>query len=352
MHSLLLVRDGLVTRDDSLSGPGRGGRDVERLIDEVESSENTWGWIDLSSDAMLDLEPLAMRFGIHRLAVEDAFAPHERPKLRRYDDFVSLTLLASLPSDTRQMQPQHSEDLARGASVSMDGHLAIGRIAAFMFDRFFVTVHDETFDMQRVVTRLSENQHLAKYGPGSAMWALLDYVVDDHIDTLEILEDSVDDLAEALFESDAGGTIDLQQRAFVLRRDVAKMRHATAPLREVVTVITRRDDNRVAQELQPYMLDVYDHVMHAADWTETLRDQISSVLETNVSLQGNRMNSIMKKVTSWAAIIAVPTAITGYFGQNLTFPGIETEWGWWLSCGLIVAASVSLYWIFRRNDWL
>jgi magnesium transporter len=79
---------------------------------------------------------------------------------------------------------------------------------------------------------------------------------------------------------------------------------------------------------------------------------VATVLEINLTLQGNRMNLIMKKVTSWAAIIAVPTAITGYYGQNLPFPGFAQEWGWIASCALIAVASVLLYATFKRADWL
>ena len=60
----------------------------------------------------------------------------------------------------------------------------------------------------------------------------------------------------------------------------------------------------------------------------------------------------MKKVTSWAAIIAVPTAITGFYGQNLPYPGFATHWGFWFSSAVIIVASVLLYWRFRRSEWL
>ncbi len=102
----------------------------------------------------------------------------------------------------------------------------------------------------------------------------------------------------------------------------------------------------------PYYQDVYDHVLRATEWTESLRDLVTTILETNLTIQGNRMNLIMKKVTSWAAIIAVPTAITGFYGQNLPYPGFATHWGFWFSTALIIVGSLTLYWSFRRHDWL
>ena len=98
--------------------------------------------------------------------------------------------------------------------------------------------------------------------------------------------------------------------------------------------------------------DLYDHVLRASEWTESLRDMVASVFETNLSLQDARLNTIMKKLASWGAIIAVPTAVTGWFGQNLPYWGYDSSWGLWQSVVLIVIGSVGLYWLFRRNEWL
>ena len=114
----------------------------------------------------------------------------------------------------------------------------------------------------------------------------------------------------------------------------------------------RRDLQVVTDELTPYYQDVYDHVLRATEWTESLRDLVTTILETNITLQGNRLNVITKKVTSWAAIIAVPTAITGWYGQNVPYPGFASPSGVITSFFLIVIISVGLYITFKRKDWL
>ena len=123
-------------------------------------------------------------------------------------------------------------------------------------------------------------------------------------------------------------------------------------MREIVNPLVRRDAQVIGGEMLAYFQDIYDHVMRAADWTDSLRDLVTTLLETNLTIQGNRMNMVMKKVTSWAAIIAVPTAITGWFGQNVPYVGFSQEIGVWLSGGSIVVVSAVLYWAFKRNDWL
>jgi magnesium transporter len=99
------------------------------------------------------------------------------------------------------------------------------------------------------------------------------------------------------------------------------LRRLVLPMREVVNTLLRRDLGLVDAAMGPYFQDVYDHVLRATEWTESLRDLVSTILETNLTIQGNRQNTILKQVTSWAAIIAVPTAVTGYYGMNVPYPG-------------------------------
>jgi magnesium transporter len=124
------------------------------------------------------------------------------------------------------------------------------------------------------------------------------------------------------------------------------------PMREVVNSLMRRDLRIVADAMAPYYQDVYDHVLRATEWTESLRDLVTTILETNLTIQGNRLNVITKQVTSWAAIIAVPTAITGFYGQNVPYPGFGHESGFYASTIIIVVLSTGLYVLFRRWDWI
>jgi magnesium transporter len=120
----------------------------------------------------------------------------------------------------------------------------------------------------------------------------------------------------------------------------------------VVNTLMRRDLKLVSDDMMPYYQDVYDHVLRATEWTESLRDLVTTILETNLTLQGNRMNIITKKVTSWAAIIAVPTFITGFYGMNVPYPGFSEHLGFLVSVAIMIVAGCVLYVVFRRRDWL
>jgi magnesium transporter len=125
-------------------------------------------------------------------------------------------------------------------------------------------------------------------------------------------------------------------------------------MRDVVNAVLRHrtDLDERRPELDGFYDDLYDHVLRAAEWTESLRDMVTTVFETNLSLQDARLNTVMKKLTAWAAIIAVPTAVTGWYGQNVPYPGFGSHAGVLVSGGVIVVVAALLYLVFRRKGWI
>jgi magnesium transporter len=315
-------------RDGTLIGEGFDVADISEHI----LQEGCTVWADFVSPTEADLAVIEEELGLHELAIEDAVHEHQRPKLDRYDTHL---FLASY-------------------SVAFDAHsgaISKSEIKAFITPRALVTVHDESFDIGAIVRRWDDDPDLAKHGVAYLLWGLLDSVVDGHFEAVQQLDTEIEELEDALFD-DRQRDHNVQRRSFELRKSLVTLRRAVLPMREVVNTVLRRDLDVMDVAMQPYYQDVYDHVLRATEWTESLRDLVTTILETNISIQGNRMNLIMKKVTSWAAIIAVPTAITGFFGQNLQFLGFGTAWGVWVSLGLIAATSVTLFAVFRSRDWL
>ena len=212
-------------------------------------------------------------------------------------------------------------------------------MSAFSTKRGFVTVRlDESLDMDSVVRRWDQNSDLLKFGPRALIYGLLDEMVDDYFGAVQSLDDAIEGIEDLLFDENAGSAREVSRTTYTLRRSLVQVRRAILPMREVVNTIMRRAtaDDR-APELSPYYDDLYDHILRASEWTESLRDMITSIFETNMQLSDTRMNTIMKKLTSWAAIIAVPTAVTGFFGQNVPYPGFGQHWGFWLSVVVMIA---------------
>jgi magnesium transporter len=229
--------------------------------------------------------------------------------------------------------------------------LDIGRISAFVMADALITVRtDQQVDMDAIVARWTEDGLLA-HGVAALVHGMLDHLVDGHFEAIEAMDDVLEGLEDLLF-AEGTQTRTIQQRIFGMRKALVQLRRVVLPMREVVNTLMRRDLQVVGDDLAPYYQDVYDHVLRATEWTESLRDLVATILETNLTLQGNRLNVITKKVTSWAAIIAVPTAITGWYGQNLPYPGFADRSGLIASVVLIVAVSGGLYLTFKRKDWL
>jgi magnesium transporter len=302
-------------------------------ISDFIAEPNTCVWLDYCEPTQAELATIAEELQLHPLAVEDAVTEHQRPKLDRYDSHLFVSAYA-LKLDTGSGQLRSSE------------------VGVFVTPKALVTVRkDEGVDIDGVVARWDESAQLAEHGVAFLLWGLLDDIVDGHFEAVQSLDSEIETLEDLLFD-EAPRETEVQRRSYEFRKSLVLLRRLVLPMREVVNSLMRRDLNVVDGGMTPYYQDVYDHVLRATDWTESLRDLVTTILETNITIQGNRMNLVMKKVTSWAAIIAVPTAITGFYGQNVPYPGFATHWGFWFSSAVIVAISVGLYWTFRRRDWL
>ena len=305
---------------------------LDQISEHLELSDAVV-WVDMCAPDVEDLHLVAEELGLHALAVEDATGDRQRPKLDHYasHDFLS-AYAVWLDVDTGEL---HSKE-----------------IAVFITKSALITVRkDEEFDIDQVVQRWDDAPDLIKFGVGALLYGLLDFVIDTHFAAVTSLDEQIEGIEDLLFD-DRTPNADVQRRSYELRKSLVLLRRVTLPMREVVNTLMRRDTHVLQPELLPYYQDVYDHVLRATEWTESLRDLVQSILETNLTIQGNRLNVISKKVTGWAAIIAVPTAITGFYGMNVPYPGFGHHSGFLTAVLIMLGLSLTLYAIFRRNDWL
>lgn len=323
MVFIRLYREGKLEREDV------GAHEIEALA----CQDDVVLWIDYTDPSADDLLGVETVYGLHRLAVEDAVHDFQRPKLDRYRNHLFLSA--------------YEAHLVPGS-----GELAVAEISAFVTSNALVTVHGPDFDTTRLTDHWDAETDLTVHGVPFLFWGLLDMIVDGHFEAVQELDGYIEALEDDLFD-DHSPDHDLQRKTFELRKNLVKLRRIVLPMREVLNTLLRREDLvGCSPSMQPYLQDVYDHVLRASEWTESLRDLVTTILETHISIQGNQMNLVMKKVTSWAAIIAVPTAVTGFFGQNVPFFGFQNDYGLWLSMSLIIVGSVFLYTAFKKRDWI
>ena len=302
-------------------------------VSEFLERTDTVVWVDFCGPSKEELHELADELGLHELAVEDALGPHQRPKL---DHYATHNFLAC-----------HAVEL----NVE-DGSLIETEIDAFINRRWLVTVRkDEHFSLDPVIARWDRSTDLAAHGVSFLLYGLLDAVVDTYFDAVQRFDEFYDQISEGIFAERPIPPAD-QKHWFQTRQALIRFHRLVVPMREAVSGLMRREHSTVADDLYPYYQDVYDHVLRVTESTDALRDLISTIVETNLSLRDYRTNQIAKKVTSWAAIIAVPTLITGWYGMNVPYPGFGQAWAAWAAAALVVVLSGGLFVIFRRKDWL
>ena len=290
-------------------------------------------WVDYCKPCAADMEELQTELGFHELAVDDALGKHQRPKVDHYPNHLFLSC--------------HAVALDGGTGV-----LAEAEVDAFINERWLVTVRkDEGFPLGPLLHRWNQSPGLAVHGVSFLLYGLLDLVIDGYFQPIDSFNDYYDAVSDSIFDEQP---IPHRERRhwFDMRRALIKFHRLVLPMREVVSALMRHEQSIVPEALYPYYQDVYDHVLRATESTEALRDLVSTIVETNLSLRDYHTNQIMKKVTSWAAIIAVPTLITGWYGMNVPYPGFARHAGVVAATVLIIACSGGLYILFRRKEWL
>jgi len=303
--------------------------EVSDYLDEPD----TIVWVDLCGPTPEQIHELAEELGLHELAVEDAVGPKQRPKVDRYPTHLFLTTYhVTLDLDAARLNETE--------------------VNAFFSNRWLITVRkDDGLSLDRVKGRWDRSPGLMRHGVGFLLYGLLDVIVDEYFDVLSEFDAYYERVSDGIF-AEQPVEPSQQRHWFEMRQQTIRFHRLVVPMRETVSVLMRHEQDIVPEGLYPYFQDVYDHILRVSESSDSLRDLVTAIVETNFSLRDYRQNLIVKKVSGWAAIIAVPALITGYYGMNVPYPGSGEITGVIWSTLLIIGVSATLYYIFRRNDWL
>jgi magnesium transporter len=326
----------------------RGG---ERSVGDAPvrrgTGDDEFLWVTLHAPSADDMATLTAQLDLPELAVEDAVQAHQRPKLDTYDGVVFMIL-----KSVRHAGSTH--------------RLETNETAIFLGPGFLVTVRHGSDDvLHRVRRELDSNSgELVRPSPSGVLHRLADLVVDDYEGVLELLDNQVDDVEEQVFGPHDS---DQAERIYQLKQQVAELRRVVvglvAPMQHLATGVVSGVDAALA----PYFRDVHDHVLRAADGIDSADRVLSDVLQADISQVSVRQNEIalrqnevaarqnedMRKISAWAAIGLVPTAVAGIYGMNFdNMPELHTRYGYYVVLVAIAAACGLLYTLFRRNGWL
>ncbi len=305
---------------------------VEAISDYLEQPD-TVVWADFRNPSAHDLAEIAAELGLHELAVEDATSAGQRPKFDVYDSHVFVSCIAV------------AADLEHGTLITTE-------INAFVNSRWIVTVRQgDSFSMEAVTHRWDRLGMMTKHGASVLLYGLLDVVVDSYFAVVDAFDQYYDEISEGLFSDEPLDPVK-QKHWFRMRRALVRFHRLVVPTREAISGLMRRDHAVVTDAVYPYYQDVYDHILRISESSESLRDLVGTIVETNISLRDFRQNQIVKKVTGWAAILAAPTLVTGFYGMNVPFPGSGETWGAIVAVTSVPLLSLILYLTFKRRGWL
>jgi magnesium transporter len=303
-------------------------------ISDVIDAGGSLVWVDVLDPTDADLSKIEEEFSLHPLAMEDVRHLGQRPKIERYDTHAYLVAYAS-NGDPRQLS-------------ELDCFVAAG---------WMVTIRhsfegDACMDINEVGTRF-ERTRSEHNTVGFLLYTLLDTVVDTYFDALDKTEDELESIEGRIFSDDTREERALQERLLGLRRELLMFRRRVVPLRDVLQVILRQEVQPIREDVQRYYQDVLDHILRVVDTLETQRELLGNAVDAHLAVVNNNMNQIMKRMTSWGAILFGAALITGIYGMNFdNMPELHWHYGYFLALGLMLALTIGLYTWFRKRDWL
>jgi len=303
-------------------------------VGEWAKRDGAFVWVGLFEPTEEELRTVQGQLCLHDLAIEDAHQAHQRPKVEEYGDGLFMVLRTVRWNDEKRT-------------------IERGETHVFLGPRYVVSIrHGDTASYSAVRVRCQATPHHLGLGPGFVLYAILDFVVDNYFPVVEALEDRIEVLEKHIF----GDRVyrDTTRRIYNLKRRLIMVKRAISPLVEICNRLTRWDGHQlIPDEVRPYLRDVYDHVVRINESVDAQRELLSSALEANLSLISIRQNDIMKKLASWAGILAVPTLLVGIWGMNFdTMPELHVPFAYPIALAVMVGVMFMLHRQFKRAGWL
>jgi magnesium transporter len=289
-------------------------------------------WIGLHDPGHGDLERLQELFGLHELAVEDAQLAHQRPKIEDYDEAYFIVLRTAHYHEDRE-------------------EVHFGEIHVFAGPGYVITVrHGPGSELASARQRLEARSDLLQLGPASAVWAVVDKVVDDYLPVVDAIEDDIEEVEGEVFDDDIPAPT---ARIYHLKREVIEFHRAVGPLLAPLGGLEQGAFPVVPDELRRFFRDVGDHARRVDEQVSSQRELLTSVLEANLALVSVNQNEVVKKISAIAGVIAVPTFIASVEGMNFDhMPELSSPAGYPAALALMALCVVGLVFYFRRIDWL
>jgi magnesium transporter len=338
MTSTTSPPQGAVIASAAYSNGRRVGEVALDDISDVVERPDSFVWIGLLEPDEPMLRKIQEEFGLHDLAIEDALAAHQRPKIERYENSLFVVLRTAQITD-----PQPREMC----------HVQYGEIHVFLGRNFLVTVrHGYATSFTQVRTRVEATPELLKQGPAFAMYAIMDFIVDQYFPIVDALGEELESLEQRVLSEPYNRATTTQ--IYKLKRDLIALKRVVSPVIEMSGRLQRFEDgDLIPIDTRPYFRDVHDHTLRINEMIDSVQDLLGTALEAHLSLLSVSQNEDVRRLAAYAAIFAVATAVAGIYGMNFEhMPELGWQYGYPFALALIAGSCLWVYVIFKRAKWL
>ena len=293
-------------------------------------------WVDLEAPSDAERGILDRVFKLHKLAVENAVAMSNHPRIDDYGDYLYLVV--------------HGVSATKAESFSGASRIRLEEIDLFLGERFVITYHaGPDASIQEVRKRCSAIEALMARGPDRVLAEILDHLAEEYVSVMELLDEEIDGLEDRLFKHASKPAL---REIFLLKKDVLHLRRIVNPQREVLNRLARSEHKAVSKAETIYFRDVYDHLYRVSEMLESFRDELSGALEVYLTVVANRTNEVMKVLTVFSIILMTASFLAGLYGMNVPIPGSGSKASFWVLLGVMLGLSLLLLAFFRKRRWI
>jgi len=302
-------------------------------ISDYLSDPANFVWVAIKDPSSDELEVMRQEFSLHELAVEDARRGHQRPKIEEYGSSLFVVL--------------HTIELEN------NGGLKCGEVAIFADKNYILSVrHRSEQGFANVRERCEREPDLLKHGSAFVLYALMDTVVDRYFPVIAAVQDELDTIEESIFSNKSPVRANIE-RLYDLKRRLMMLQHAILPMMDATGKLHGGRVPTLCASMQEYFRDVSDHLIRASRGVESIREMTASAVQVNLAMISLADSEVTKKLASYGALFAAPTAVAGIYGMNFKFmPELEMPYGYPLAIALMLMADLLLWWRFRKAGWL
>lgn len=300
-------------------------------ISEVLKDPGTFVWLGLYEPDRPLLKKIQEEFTLHDLAVEDVTHAHQRPKLERYGDHLFIVV------KTTQLD---QENILYGET-----HFFIGK-------NFLISIrHGTSSNYSGIREHCETTPKILSKGPSFALYALLDFIVDNYRNVVSHSEIEFEKLEADIFNRQLN-PLDIS-RLYEFKSRLLKIRSSAMPIEEICNQLMRFHEDIIPQELQVYFRDIQDHASHVVNMADNLREMANTAIQVNLGIAAFGQNDIVKRLAGWGAILAIPTLIFSLYGMNFqTMPELHWHYGYHATLGITIICCVALYQKLKKSGWL